>query len=1319
MRKGLYILLAILLLIVGCDTKTAIKTGEICVNVDGRSVDPISMETSYYSISVTSGNNVQRAPRVEGSSPARFNVEAGEWTVVVDAYNDHGDRIGTGSEVVNVVGGESKTCNVTVKEIEGTGTLVLKINVTSDADNEGSIPPYKMLEIFAIDENSKTELYDGYFYAKNVYSYKFDLSNGRYFIEISDGNSGELITDPIPVRVVDGAMTFISGEYHYDLDGKWSYISKESDTFRPNESYHIVLESEEVPIDCELRGTIEYDYGFDSGYNYSWYLNGYEIGWGQKLNFDLSNQYYREQTGIKVGGTYMLSVKVTDGYSGKDPVDNVNVIYYDYKFVKIVEEAGLPERIEVTGLPEDNEDGSIPYISSDSSLSLKSYAVNDGESSHVSGNWYFNDILVSENTDTLSFDDLKNFGGRNDVRFEFSSNGYSRTYYIDCFYVKPDMELDIELKDLKAGKLADISVAKTSGQYDGEYSLYFDFFKYERNEDGTEVLSPDYSRVSIGGNYPSEPGKYAVKYKICIGHNYEFDYEESLGDYNVEESDFRLDSVYGDNIIQGGMAEFKVSYPYKGDLTWYLDDERIKTYGGNAITIYGVEWKIGLHTIKAVDSDRTEYSYDFNVLSEEEAVKFDLEVTNLGNYKYEIKVVPVSAVSEDFNYSSTVYLYGYRPEVFNLKNNETVIVDKEYDEHNRESFGYSVVTTYNEGEKELIVGNKGYYESDDISFTTKVSLEKFLYVGNENIIVDIKLEEGYKPDQYQYLFYLDGTLIDIDFEGDGEYLLPMVEEGMHQFEMEILWNSGDSNASYTTIFMHSEEGYTPIKANEVYLSCGSDSPFKENEGGTKTYDYFGVKCSSLVLSDDGYCYFCIIKANDASGPVIQTIPCQYTIDKAGNYIFKISDEKQIVYTKVENRLERVEYDSLLPYSFVKYEIDPKGQNDIYGNWRFITPNFTQDMLNSFIQKYLPGHPISFDKTGEKLNLSLNLSVTGEWINAYLDLSADFTGYDMSLAEGTTIHLEGKIEYEEEDGYLSFMGSRYPIYLQVSEDGTVLLLHVAIPGCPEGTPFIVVPFTRVSSFYNPIVNISRSFNESKRITIDGVKKALELLCEKQFASDMLSEMMLQKVWIDSENAIEPGKYSVEGDKSIIDVLGEELLVVNGNLCFISGNSMTILKESEMNEGLNFQSYDNYGVSYYSITKSGDATYNVSYEKQGMPYRKGTITLKNEVEGIAVVQEFIGKYMEINDGNNPNDIYIEFDNNGDIYYKYGDEFLYMVAHYGINNEKIVIYADAADISDIMGEEVDGWGVKAGIVLPYDGEQDQITLIDDVFIELYPVL
>lgn len=1315
MKKGLYILLAILLLIVGCDTKTAIKTGEICVNVDGRSIDPISMETSYYSISVTSGNNVQRAPRVEeGSSPARFNVEAGEWTVVVDAYNDHGDRIGTGSANVTVVGGGSTTCNVTVNEISGTGTLVLNLNISA-SDNNVNLT--KMLLVIVKDEKGNTkELCRGPFSTSYIDSpIRASLENGRYFLEIYDETyiSKELITAPIPVRIVSSAVTIINSEYNYS-EGVWTYIAKETESFRESSDYRIVLESEEVPIDCDLKAKLECDLEYGSSFC-RWYLNDYEVGWSQELSLNLNN--YIDQCGLMPGETYMLSVKVTDGDPGIHSENSVNTIYYDYKLIKILEEVGLPERIEIRGLPV-NADGSIPVISSDSSLYLNSFAVYNNEiGSSISGDWYIDNVLVAENTDTLSLTNLNNYVGTNDVEFKYSINGYTKTCF-GRFYVRPEMEFEISLNDLKAGKRADISVEKISGNYDGDYNLQFYFYKNDSLDPCSVIY---YSNQNVDGYYPTEPGDYEVKYKAYYNEIGFVNEEQDLGNVTVEEPDKLLDSLYGDNIIQGGMAEFRLNYPYNGSVIWSLDGVELKYHNSNYFTLYRVEWETGPHTIKAVDGNGVEYSYAFNVLPEKESIKFDLEVINRGNYKYEIKVVPVDAVSEDFNYTSTVYV-NYNQKVFSLTNNETAIVDKEFDDYGRDSFDYKVVTSYSKAGKDFTVAKDGYYRSDYYS-SNEVSFDKFLYVGNENIIVDIKLEEGYKPDQYQYLFYLDGAPIDIDFEGDGEYLLPEVKEGMHQFRMEILWNSGDPNASYTTIFMHSEKGYAPIKANEVYLSCGSDSLFKENEDGTKTYDYFGVKCSSLVLSDDGYCYFCIIKANDASDPVIQTIPCMYQVDKeTGNYIFTFPDKKQIVYTKVENRLKQVEYNSLLPYSFVKYQIDSEGQNKIYGNWRFITPYFTQDMLNSIIQKYLPGYPISFDETkGETLNLKLNLSVTGEWINAYLDLSADFTGYDMSLAEGTTIHLEGKIEYEEEDGYLSFMGSRYPIYLQVSEDGTVLLLHVAIPGSPEGTPFIVVPFTRVSSFYNPIVNISRSFNEPKRITIDGVKKALELLCEKQFVSTMLSGMMLQEVRIDSENVIEPGKYTVtfaEGG-NISEVLGKELLVVNGNLCFISENSMTILKESEMNEGLNFQSYDNYGVSYYSITKSGDATYNVSYEKQGMPYRKGTITLvKNEVEGIAVVQEFIGKYMEINDGNNPNDIYIEFDNNGDIYYKYGDEFLYMVAHYGINNEKIVIYADAADIADIMGEEVDGWGVKAGIVLPYDGEKDQITLIDDVFVQLYNV-
>lgn len=1321
MRKGLYILLAILLLIVGCDTKTAIKTGEICVNVDGRSIDPISMETSYYSISVTSGNNVQRAPRVEeGSSPARFNVEEGEWTVVVDAYNDHGDRIGTGSETVTVVGGVSTTCNVSVKEIEGTGTIFVSLNVSTD---EEAFYTWD-LSINATNENGTVKIGSGIFNTTYSSPIKAELANGRYFIEIYDNYSEELITAPIPVRIVAGAMTLISGEYHYDINSGWNFFPTETDTFRPNESYHIVLESEEVPIDYDLNAKVECDYGFDSGYNCIWYLNGYQISSGQHLNINLSNQYYRDQTGIKADETYMLSVKVTDGDPGKDSENSVNTIYYDYKLIKILEKVGLPERIEITGLS-GNADGSIPIISSNSSLYLNSSAVYNNEiDSSISGDWYINNVLVAQNTATLSLTNLNNYVGRNDVEFKYSINGYTKTYYAVCFYVIPEMEFKISLNDLKAGRHADISVEKISGNYDGDYDLQFYFYK---NDILNSCSVKYYSNQYVDGYYPTEPGDYEVKYKVYY-NGIGFEEEKELGEVTVDEPDKLLDSVYGNNIFQGGRASFIVKYYNDSSnvFRWYLDGEEIGNSNNNSssLSIYGVAWEVGEHTIKAIDDNDNdnEYSYTFNVLAEKNAERFDLSVTNLGNYKYEIKVVPVNAVSGDFTYNSTVYCSGSNFQVFNLQNDETVILDRGNSNSDKDWFSYEIVTTYTKDGQDFTVANYGnyssYYSSNEVSF------DKFLYVGNENIIVDIKLEEGYKPDQYQYLFYLDGTLIDIDFEGDGEYLLPMVEEGMHQFEMKILWNSGDSNASYTTIFMHSKVGFVPMPANEVYLSVGANCPSIENENKSITYTEFGVGCSTLVLSNNDCCYFSIISASDTSSPVMMTIPCFYENEEVtGNIVFTVpDDEEPTVYTNVENRLEKVSGNSLLPDTLVRTQIEVDGQNGVYGDWSFIDLNLDHELLNSVIEKYgeYIGLPIKFDaEKGEDIDLSLKLSITEEWINAYLDLGVDVSMIDTSLAEDTTIHLEGKIEYEEENGYLSFMGSRYPIYLQVSEDGTVLLLHVAIPGCPEGTPFIVVPFTRVSSIYNPIDSISNSFNEPKRITIKGVEDSLALLCDKQFASNMLSNMMMP-VSIDAENAIDAGKYSVTGDESIIDVLGEELLVVNGNLCFISENSMTILKEATMNGGFNFQSYDNYGVSYYSITKSeGAMTYNVSYEKQGMPYRNGTITLtKNEVEGIDVVQEFIGKYMEINDGNNPDDIYIEFDENGDVYYNFGIDFSYKVAHYGINDERIVFYADAADIADIMGQEVDGWGVKAGIVLPYDGEKDQITLIDDVFVQLYNV-
>ena len=119
MKKYLFTILAIILLTIGCDTQS-ISKGEICVNINSRSIDPISMETEYYKVSVTSGLNIQSAPRVDKTeSSVRFNVEPGTWTVKVDAYNAHDDLIGTGSKAISLSGGSAVQCSVQVKEIEG------------------------------------------------------------------------------------------------------------------------------------------------------------------------------------------------------------------------------------------------------------------------------------------------------------------------------------------------------------------------------------------------------------------------------------------------------------------------------------------------------------------------------------------------------------------------------------------------------------------------------------------------------------------------------------------------------------------------------------------------------------------------------------------------------------------------------------------------------------------------------------------------------------------------------------------------------------------------------------------------------------------------------------------------------------------------------------------------------------------------------------------------------------------------------------------------------------------------------------------------
>ena len=183
MKKYLIAILAVLLLIIGCDSQNVVSKGEIAVNIGSRSIDPISMETEYYEVTVTSGNNFQKAPHVDGESTVRFNVDAGTWKVSVDAYNAHGDLIGSGEEEVKVSNGSVVNCTIKVDEISGTGTFSFSCSIPNELGVDLSSRTFKAIiyPVNGTEEQAKTVFEESISWR---YSTQISLDNGFYVFEL-------------------------------------------------------------------------------------------------------------------------------------------------------------------------------------------------------------------------------------------------------------------------------------------------------------------------------------------------------------------------------------------------------------------------------------------------------------------------------------------------------------------------------------------------------------------------------------------------------------------------------------------------------------------------------------------------------------------------------------------------------------------------------------------------------------------------------------------------------------------------------------------------------------------------------------------------------------------------------------------------------------------------------------------------------------------------------------------------------------------------------------------------------------------------------
>jgi hypothetical protein len=108
-----------------------IETGVLVVLIDSASIEtllpPNSMTPVSYEVSATDGNGETFHRNTSSSSLSIANISSGIWQVTADATNGNGTIIGRGQAAVDVNAGRTSTVEVTILEIDGYGTLDLRL----------------------------------------------------------------------------------------------------------------------------------------------------------------------------------------------------------------------------------------------------------------------------------------------------------------------------------------------------------------------------------------------------------------------------------------------------------------------------------------------------------------------------------------------------------------------------------------------------------------------------------------------------------------------------------------------------------------------------------------------------------------------------------------------------------------------------------------------------------------------------------------------------------------------------------------------------------------------------------------------------------------------------------------------------------------------------------------------------------------------------------------------------------------------------------------------------------------------------------------
>ena len=210
--------IAVAVCLVSC-SNDVVQNGTLFVKIDSsisRGLQAISMETSSYNVTIrNSSNEIVLDESSSTQTSYSISVPVGTYTVAVEALNEDGIVIGTGSTTGFVSAGQTTAFTVTVSELSGNGTLSISITA-----NEG----YELS--YSIKNAAGTEIEHGALaFSDGTYSKSVELSNGFYSFSIVRNDTNKVLkTDA--VRIIKGRVVSYEAEFLILTDGSISIINE-------------------------------------------------------------------------------------------------------------------------------------------------------------------------------------------------------------------------------------------------------------------------------------------------------------------------------------------------------------------------------------------------------------------------------------------------------------------------------------------------------------------------------------------------------------------------------------------------------------------------------------------------------------------------------------------------------------------------------------------------------------------------------------------------------------------------------------------------------------------------------------------------------------------------------------------------------------------------------------------------------------------------------------------------------------------------------------------------------------------------------------